>query len=357
VVKVGPYFLTVGMVEQEMKNDSRPLTPDVDALKSYVEKGGANDNDDVPEAIEAIDIDEKKDTADETTGLLKESVSSGIGGLSRGPSTLSDKTKQYLKVINLSVTNSDGQAVLYMGANPNGPVQHDYKVSWTANHLPTDSSGQVCVHTILAEQRRKGNGGFGLKGWIPDDVEEFHVDSCCKCVCCIGYAVVEGGAIDAIDSAAFPNVSSEENQEDADIKGLNHTSTNNSGSRSVASNSRTVEKVMEGEHTVESIIRALDELNASKTKFYRYLGFALMFFGFQFAMDPFPAIFRFIPWIGGAVGFIVYIAVFIVALSLACFGSITTISIAWLRYRPLWGILGITVSGAIAFFICTYDPH
>ena len=77
-----------------------------------------------------------------------------------------------------------------------------------------------------------------------------------------------------------------------------------------------------------------------------------MFLGFQFVMDPLPTLFHFIPFIGHMIGFMVTIAVIIVACALGCFGSITTISIAWLRYRPLWGILGILVAGGIAAAIC-----
>ena len=128
------------------------------------------------------------------------------------------------------------------------------------------------------------------------------------------------------------------------------------GRDSFASNSRKVKKCQAGVADLESLVGALEDTNAEKTAVYRKIGFLMMLLGFQFMMDPFPKFFSFIPFIGHAIGFILYIAIFLVALAVGCFGSITTISIAWLRYRPLWGILGIFVSGSIMIGVFMIKP-
>jgi hypothetical protein len=75
------------------------------------------------------------------------------------------------------------------------------------------------------------------------------------------------------------------------------------------------------------------------------------FLGFQCTMDPFPTLFHFIPLVGHAIGFMVWIAIAIAACALGCTGSIFTISVAWLRYRPLWGVLAMVVAGGMTFAI------
>jgi hypothetical protein len=375
VVLLGPYFLTMGMVESEMRTIDKALEPSVDAIMGFVATGGEAyeaslssaeppSYDDSVATVPPADDDDKNDPANEETGLLSKEgsgegsgsgSSSGFGigmGYGKAPLTLSEKSKDFLNNTRLTVNGK----VLYMGEDPEHEQLFDYKVSWTSYHLPTESNGSVCVHTVLAEQRRKSSGAFGLKAWMPDDVEEFHIDSCCKCVCYIGYTVVEGGCIDAVDSCVFPNASSDANQEDTDIESAGSAGSDKVAARSVASNSLCVEKLTEGTQSIKDIIEGMDAQNAAKTSFYRKLGFLLMFLGFQFTMSPFPTVFHFFPWVGHAVGFVVYIALFIIALTLACFGAITTISIAWLRYRPLWGILGIAVAGGIAAAIIFFNP-
>lgn len=338
-----------GMVNGEMRSKSVDLTPTVDAIRTCVASGGVPDDAPDAEDFSKDDDETSKDTApppaDENTNLLsKEGSGNGAGAgyakVTRGPGPLSSSSGNFLKEQPLEVRGN----TLYVSQNPDQPQHHDYQISWASKHLPTDPDDSPTLHTILAEQR---NGG--LKSWIPEGVEEFHIDSCCGYICPIGHKFVEEeqeggwGCISKIDDIVFPNASSDASQDQNDPEA--------GAPRSSASNSRTVEKCVEGRSTVEQIISQMEGSNAAKTDFYRKAGFLLMFFGFQFTMDPFPVIFHFIPFIGSAIGFVVYIAVFVVALSLGCFGSITTISIAWLRYRPLWGILGICVAGGIAFAV------
>jgi hypothetical protein len=382
LVMMGPYYLTQGMVNTEMRTVDKPIVPDVDAIKEWARTGGEHEehvedftkhdddfskteDDDLTKKEEEAAQDPPPPPADETTGLLTQPGSgtgsgsgshSGFGtgmGSGRVPAnTLSDMAKEYMEKTKLTIT---GDHELYMGERPGAPEHHDYKVSWTAHHIPCDGNGQPTVHTVLAMQRQKSRGGFGLRSWSPEGVEDFHIDSCCAYTCCIGYNIIERGLIDKCDEAAFPNASNDDNQEDLDIESLQTVSTSVPG-RTAGSNCRTVEKLSEGKQTVENIIHELEELNNQKTKFYRYLGFFLMFLGFELCMSPFPTIFHFIPWVGHAIGFLMHLIVFVVALVLSCTGSITTISIAWVRYRPLWGIVGITISVALVVLVMVLQP-
>jgi len=353
-VKLGPYNLTFGMVDQEMKTETENATFDVAAILSYVSSGGSElTGEDLQGGAEGTSkADDETSKADESTGLLDTRTSSGcIDGTSdHGPGPLSSASKDFLQSHDLKYDAQGNYAYIGDLADPR---IGDYRISWAVKKLPTDASGQVTQHTVIAEQKDKGSGRVGLCAWIPEGVEEFHLDSCCKYVCCCGYSFVaeseEGGCgcISKIDSCVFPNASSDHDEDGA---------TGDIESQSAASNSRKVEKILEGEHSVDEIIANLSDANEEKTWFYRKAGFLLMFFGFQFVMDPLPTLFHFIPFIGHAVGFLVAIAVFLVACALGCFGSITTVSVAWLRYRPLWGILGILVSGGIAAAVCLIKP-
>jgi len=294
-----------------------------------------------------LDDETAKGDADETTGLLSGEGDEGSGGKERhGPGPLPGQAKEYALKTELKVDGS-----YLVTGDLNNPQHLDYKISWNLYKLPTTPDGKVCDHTVLAEQTKTKSGGYSLKAHIPDGVSEFHLDQCCGYVCCLGYNVVQDekyggyGCIAKMDACCFPNASSDENRDGDVEQGYND-----------GDNTRKVEKFAEGQRSVDDLIQGMAEANADKTKFYRYFGFFLMFLGFQFVMDPIPTVFHFIPFIGTAIGAVLYVAVFIVALALGCFGSITTISIAWVRYRPCLGIFAILCITAVAVGICMLPP-
>ena len=59
--------------------------------------------------------------------------------------------------------------------NPSaGDTKGDYKISWEVSCLPSDSTGGVKLHTVLAAQKA-GQKGHKVESWIPEGVEEFHL--------------------------------------------------------------------------------------------------------------------------------------------------------------------------------------
>jgi len=350
-VKVGPYTLSEGMFKQEMSTEHEVLTPNPDVIKATVASGGELTAADLAKDQQPVGDKSEFSKADENTALL--GAPPAFGAERHGPhqAPVSDTTKDYLAMQNLQ---SDGEfAFIARSGSLEQPSHGDYRMKWTASKLPTESSGQVKVHTILAEQVAE-QGMFKLKSWTAP-VAEFHLDTCCGYVCCLGYNLIQDeknngcGCIAKVDACFFPNASSDAGPDDADLELGNQLA-------DASDNVRKVEKCVEGSVPVADLIQGFQDSNEAKTKFYRTAGFIIMFLGFQFVMDPLHTIFHFIPFVGGAVGALVWVAIFIVALVFSCFFSVTTISLAWLRYRPLWGILGILCAGAIAAGICLI-PH
>lgn len=352
-VFIGPYKLQQPMYEYEMVRNNSSLTPNAEEILAFVAAG--------PQPLSAEDLKSEdpitkddgnstsKDDANETTGLLaQEGSGTGSGsGMSAG-SILGSSSKKFIQENSGDFKVESNYAYFGKSSPSDGAGNHqDYRINWSVDKLPTMSDGATQEHTVLAKQ---SEGSQPLAAWVPADAEDFELDSCCGVVCCIGYKFVAEspngcGCISAIDGVVFQNAAAEADHVDLET-----------GEKVSVQNVNKVEKCVSGNVTINSIIKSLEGDNNAKTDFYRKAGFLLMFLGFQLVMDPLPTLFHFIPFIGKAIGFFVWIAVFLVALALGCFGSITTISVAWLRYRPLWGILGITVAGAIAVGICFASP-
>jgi len=353
-VVLGPFQLTSGMVEGEMDQGTDNIQINLDLVKDFLRSG------ETIEIEKEEDLEDHKDESsapvyDETSKLMTSShhgVGAGSGKSSLFHAPLSRKAKDWFTE-NAKVS-SDGTTV-HNGESLSNPVLGDYKISWTAYTLPKNAATNVVeTHSVLARQHKIGSG-YLLDAWIPEEIEEFHLDSCCAYTCPCGYRFVEDppkgyGCIACCDSILFPNASNDGTtgeEESVDVE---------EGRDSFASNSRKVKKCVSGVVDIDSMVHEMEDANAEKTTVYRKIGFLMMLLGFQFMMDPFPKFFGFIPLIGHAIGFILYIAIFFAALAIGCFGSITTISIAWIRYRPLWGILGILVSGSIMTGIIMIKP-
>jgi len=99
--------------------------------------------------------------------------------------------------------------------------------------------------------------------------------------------------------------------------------------------------VREGDHTPEENLKVVEGESGMMLHALRLFGFLLMWSGLKMMFDPLMALFRFIPFVGGAfaalLGFLTFFC--------ACFASIFIIAIAWVMYRPLIGILilGVTI--------------
>jgi hypothetical protein len=90
------------------------------------------------------------------------------------------------------------------------------------------------------------------------------------------------------------------------------------------------------------------------TTIFRWVGWFLLFFGIGLLFSPIIALLTWIPLVGWALGHVVSIAVWIFALVLSTTLAMLTISLAWLYYRPLYGLLFLALTGvgiAIIFLV------
>jgi hypothetical protein len=359
LVKIGPFLMTKGMVETEMATVESGIPVNSKQIAAFIEgkriqspssrdRAGKKDKEEHKHESEGDELIPKNHGKKKHAGNDKDeegysTLATDAEPLSPGGQGLTTKDKKELGKAKLS----DHDTVLYISAKKGSienPQIDDYKVSWVVKKLPTEHGNVVKTHTIMAAQRPSGSGGE-LNSWIPDSVAEFHLDYCCKFVCCLGFNFVEDpphgmGLISCLDSAIASNASSDESQGNVE---LGHTDKTTS-----ADNSRKVEKCVAGNMSKEDLLHEMEESNDEKTKCYRWMGFFCMLIGFQMMMSPFPAFFGFIPLVGACVGSLVWVALSFVACIVGCFGATMTISIAWVRYRPCLGIAMMLVSGGIA---------
>ena len=78
----------------------------------------------------------------------------------------------------------------------------------------------------------------------------------------------------------------------------------------------------------------------------RVCGFLLMFFGVGLLFSPLIALIAWIPLVGGLVAAGVSFVVWIFAFLAATILTAAVVGLAWLYYRPLYGLLMLAIVGA-----------
>lgn len=107
----------------------------------------------------------------------------------------------------------------------------------------------------------------------------------------------------------------------------------------------TLELLRVGNVTAEEMFVAAREANKGLTWVLRFVGFMLMIFGLRLILAPFGVMADVLPFLGNLVSK----GATLLACALALPLSLFTISVAWLWYRPLFGI-AIMVMAAIALY-------
>jgi hypothetical protein len=102
-----------------------------------------------------------------------------------------------------------------------------------------------------------------------------------------------------------------------------------------------------GDVAPEEMIAAAEAANAQMTWILRAVGSGMMFFGFMMILKPLSVFADVIPLLGSVVG----AGAGVIAFLLAAAGSLITISIAWIFYRPLLGIGLLALAGVALFFL------
>lgn len=106
----------------------------------------------------------------------------------------------------------------------------------------------------------------------------------------------------------------------------------------------TLELLQTGVHTADEMIQMAQDSNKMLTWFLRLVGFILMLGGLNLVFKPLSVVADVLPIAGTIVGAGTGLISFLVA----ALGSLITIAIAWIVYRPLLGIALIVIAVGVA---------
>lgn len=112
----------------------------------------------------------------------------------------------------------------------------------------------------------------------------------------------------------------------------------------------TIDLLEIGSHSAESMFESAQTENTILTWILRFVGFMVMFVGFNMIFRPLSIAFDLIPFLGNIVEAGIGFLAFTLAISL----SLITISIAWIFYRPLLAIGLLVIAGLIVFAIVRF---
>ncbi len=108
----------------------------------------------------------------------------------------------------------------------------------------------------------------------------------------------------------------------------------------VAKTSGTIELLQVGVHTADAMIQAAQASNKVLTWILRLVGFILMMAGLNLIFRPLSVVADVLPIAGTIVG----AGTGLVSFLLAALGSLITIAIAWIVYRPLLGVILVVIA-------------
>jgi hypothetical protein len=106
-----------------------------------------------------------------------------------------------------------------------------------------------------------------------------------------------------------------------------------------------IELLQNGIFNADSMFEIAIKENSVITWVIRFIGFGLMFLGSLLVFNPLSVVSDVIPFLGNIVG----AGVFLAALFISMAFSLLTISIAWIIYRPVLGVLLLIVTGVLVF--------
>lgn len=94
----------------------------------------------------------------------------------------------------------------------------------------------------------------------------------------------------------------------------------------------------------------LDDLesdNSGQTKMFRWISYIMSVLGHYLLFSPVIKLLAWIPLVGGLISTIVAFAAFLFALVVATCLHFLILSMAWIVYRPLFGLLMLSVTVAL----------
>lgn len=107
----------------------------------------------------------------------------------------------------------------------------------------------------------------------------------------------------------------------------------------------TIELLQIGTHSAEAMFKKAHTGNKVLTWTLRFVGFMLMLFGLSLIFRPLSVLADIIPLLGDITGAGIGIISFLLSLIL----SLSVVSIAWIFYRPLFGVILLAIAVALMF--------
>jgi len=109
----------------------------------------------------------------------------------------------------------------------------------------------------------------------------------------------------------------------------------------------TIQMLATGEQTAEQMFTAAQKANTMMTWLLRGVGMLIMFIGFSLLFRPLSILADVIPFLGTIVGVGTGIVAFILSLVI----SLVVISVAWIFYRPVIGVILLVLACVGIFFL------
>ena len=93
----------------------------------------------------------------------------------------------------------------------------------------------------------------------------------------------------------------------------------------------------------DEIFDEMEKSNDSVTSVFRLVSWIICVFGFYLLFSPIITLISWIPLIGTLFSYILGFAAFIIALIIGSLTFLLVFALAWVRYRPLLGLLILTL--------------
>ena len=105
----------------------------------------------------------------------------------------------------------------------------------------------------------------------------------------------------------------------------------------------TVDYIEFGEKEADEVLQELSDENECYTRMFRYMAWFMSIFGHYLLFSPIIAVFTWIPFVGALLATIAKAAAIVFALVWASFLHVSILATAWIAYRPLYGIILLSV--------------
>lgn len=106
-----------------------------------------------------------------------------------------------------------------------------------------------------------------------------------------------------------------------------------------------VDYVVVGRREAEEVLADLDNQNKCTTTCFRWSAWVMMILGHFLLFSPIIALFKWIPLVGWLLGGVLAVAAFVFALLWGTIVHLVILTVAWIRFRPLFGALLLSIVG------------